>query len=335
MDSSEKHPALASIEQVEVFGVDQLARRDLKSEFNFETLQPDVIGIFRLFDAIKRSDLSYFPADRRDALYSLITDLAADLKDINAFDPFADVATAAGRRSDLIKRVTKRHSALFQSFAGPLALWSLSHDTISSAVASAQTIAKVVELAHTENQDKFELLVKDIEGLRESARKTAQEIGVSRYEKVFGDEADKHNKAARAWLGATFALAAGTVYFAWELYQSSWFLAATLTPTQSVHLAIGKIVILSILISAILWSGRGYRSNKHNAVINKHRQNALRTFDTFANSAGDQQTKSAVLLQTTHCIFSPQQSGYSPHDGDAGSYPPLTDLLKHMTTPKS
>jgi hypothetical protein len=176
--------------------------------------------------------------------------------------------------------------------------------------------------------------VKEVEELRDAAKKATQEIGVSKYERVFGDEANSHATAARWWLAATILLAAGTVSFAWGLYQSSWHLAATLTPTQSLHLAIGKIVILSILISAILWSGRGYRSNRHNAVINKHRQNALRTFDTFVKSATDEQTKSAVLLQTTHCIFSPQNSGYASHDGD-GNYPPLTDLLKHLTTPKT
>src|SRR5882724_4341617 len=82
------------------------------------------------------------------------------------------------------------------------------------------------------------------------------------------------------------------------------------TPAQSVQLVIAKIIIFSVLLSATLWAGRIYRATRHNQVVNKHRQNALSTFETFTKAASDDATKSAVLLQATNCIFSPQQSGY-------------------------
>lgn len=73
---------------------------------------------------------------------------------------------------------------------------------------------------------------------------------------------------------------------------------------------ITKIIVISIFYYAALWSSRNYRSHRHLSVVNKHRQSALSTFETFVNAAADQQTKNAVLLEATHCIFSPAVSGY-------------------------
>jgi hypothetical protein len=69
------------------------------------------------------------------------------------------------------------------------------------------------------------------------------------------------------------------------------------------------VIVFSLLLSGMLWVGRIYRAARHNYVVNKHRQNALRTFETFVKSA-DPQIKSAVLLQTTGCIFTAQNTGY-------------------------
>jgi hypothetical protein len=55
---------------------------------------------------------------------------------------------------------------------------------------------------------------------------------------------------------------------------------------------------------------RNYAASRHNLVVNRHRQNALSSFETFVKGAGDQQTKDAVLLQATQSIFVPQDSGF-------------------------
>ena len=84
----------------------------------------------------------------------------------------------------------------------------------------------------------------------------------------------------------------------------------TLGDPGTVQRIITKLVIISIFYFAALWASRNYRSHRHLSVVNKHRQSALSTFETFVKAANDDQTKNAVLLEATHCIFSPAVSGY-------------------------
>ena len=56
---------------------------------------------------------------------------------------------------------------------------------------------------------------------------------------------------------------------------------------------------------------KNYTAQKHLEVVNRHRQNALNTFDDFFESAGDNpETRHAVLVAATDAIFDANQSGY-------------------------
>jgi len=92
---------------------------------------------------------------------------------------------------------------------------------------------------------------------------------------------------------------------------------------------IPKIFIFSILLSAAVWCGKTYRAYRHNAVVNRHRQNALATFEAFAKAASDVETKNAVLLQATQCIFSPQQTGYVSGEPES-ALPPVLEIVRNL-----
>jgi len=169
----------------------------------------------------------------------------------------------------------------------------------------------------------------EIEGTLEKVRRAAQEVGVAQHAIHFKDEAEANAASAKTWLKVTAVSAVLTLAFG----VSSLIFIVTRTPeftaTQSVQLAIAKIIIFSVLVTATLWSGRTYRAARHNYVVNKHRQNALSTFETFAKAATDDATKSAVLLQATNCIFSAQQTGYiSQEESEGGGYPHILEIVR-------
>jgi len=85
------------------------------------------------------------------------------------------------------------------------------------------------------------------------------------------------------------------------------------------------------MVSATFWAGKTYRAHRHNAVVNRHRQNALTTFQTFAQAASEEQTKNAVLLQATQCIFSPQQTGYIQSDNDTPGIPQVLEIVRSFS----
>ena len=102
---------------------------------------------------------------------------------------------------------------------------------------------------------------------------------------------------------------------------------------EIVQFTITKVVVLTALFYGLSITNRNYKAHKHNAVMNKHRQNALSTFETFSSAASaDDQTKNAVLLETTHSIFSNQQTGYLKSEGDSESNSKIIEIIKSVTT---
>ncbi|MFZ1547427.1 MAG: hypothetical protein WAT12_10065, partial [Candidatus Nitrotoga sp.] len=59
-----------------------------------------------------------------------------------------------------------------------------------------------------------------------------------------------------------------------------------------------------------IWCGRIYKALKHQSTVNKHRANALKTFQAFVKAASNDNTRDAVLIETTRSIFASSPSGY-------------------------
>ncbi len=79
------------------------------------------------------------------------------------------------------------------------------------------------------------------------------------------------------------------------------------------------------------WSARNHRAHVHNSIVNRHRQNALNTFETFVKASSDKDTKDAVLLQATKSIFDEQSSGYLSSDSEQLPSNLIVEVLRRAT----
>jgi hypothetical protein len=59
----------------------------------------------------------------------------------------------------------------------------------------------------------------------------------------------------------------------------------------------------------------------HQAVTNRHRALSLQTFQAFSAAASDDETRNAVLTETTRSIFASTASGYI--DTESGQDSPM------------
>jgi hypothetical protein len=141
------------------------------------------------------------------------------------------------------------------------------------------------------------------------------------------NQSQDHRKSSRIWLGATIAIGFVTILFAWFSLHN---VNAGDSVYQIVRFTISRILIISILSYMLVWSGKNFLAHKHNEVVNKHRQNALSTFETFVAASDDQQTKNAVLLHATDCIFTPQISGYLGKDSEPVSANRFIEILRQI-----
>ena len=110
-------------------------------------------------------------------------------------------------------------------------------------------------------------------------------------------------------------------------------LDAKFTP-RVFQIAIAKLVVFSLGSYATAAALAAFRAESHNAIVDNHRANALTTFEAFVNAPHiDQDTKNAILTQTTTAIFAQQPSGY----GQAAEASPIAanvlEIVKQL--PKS
>ena len=79
-----------------------------------------------------------------------------------------------------------------------------------------------------------------------------------------------------------------------------------------------------------------YRAQSHNYIVNKNKQNALSTFETFVKATDNEEIKNAVLLQTTKAIFNNTQSGYLKNECIGEESSQIIEVFKDFSKmPKS
>jgi hypothetical protein len=190
-------------------------------------------------------------------------------------------------------------------------------------------------------------MLSEIEATKEKAESVlasmqdmAAQASVSKHAAIFDEEATRLGEEAWWWLKLTAAFAVVTLVAAVGLfalhYVVYWNEYVPPTTSQSLQLAVSAVVALSLLTYTVVWSGRVYRAKMHNSIINKHRHNALRTFETFIGEASDIQTKNAVLLQAAQAIFSPQPSGFAPTpESEAIGSPTILEVIRTATSKDS
>ena len=132
---------------------------------------------------------------------------------------------------------------------------------------------------------------------------------VSKHKIIFANQADEHRRVSKMWLIATGGL---IVIFGIVFY---WlFEALRLGGTELIGVlqnVFTKGFLLTLIYFVLNRFSKNYTAQKHLEVVNRHRQNALDTFEDFFESAGDNpETRDAVLLAATNAIFDANQSGY-------------------------
>lgn len=172
--------------------------------------------------------------------------------------------------------------------------------------------------------------------LLEATQEASQKVTISDEAKRFSDEADAHLKSSRAWLVLIAVLLIITFLFALNNYSLATKISREsnlenlISTSEGIQLIVSKFVLYSLLVGAIVWAGKVYRSHRHNSVVNKHRANALSSFRAFVESTADDQVRNAILTHAAHCIYTPQSTGYVNSDSDFSSSPQIIEIVKDL-----
>ena len=305
--------------------------------WGFASLVPALRLTYTLLEDLASLPLENLSAHIKGRITPITQELHELCKNVEEFDSVdtPDNPNPRERREDILKRADALAQQAFDVFSPLIAYLKTTsaaqgEDTLSreqTAHEARQILESLRQQADATRSEK-EKILKDAKGILDSARATSAKIGVSEHSVHFRKEADSHQKASRLWLRATIAL----TIFAFVLSALSLWHSLCMPGTfpGSLSATVSKLALLAVAYYAVIWAAKTYRSERHNAVINRHRSNALQSFTTFVDGSRDDATKDAVLLRATESIFSHQPSGYSDKAQESGN-PHVLEVFRSLS----
>lgn len=313
---------------------EELIQEDrLGSELCFRAGVPQFQKTLFLFSSLNDADLSQVPFSIMTNIDNAIKDATSIFSSIIEFSP--DISNPKHVRDTLIDNVTQKYEEWFKTISPIIAFCIREGTDFQALQAKANDTLHQIEALQINAEETSASLLKSTEETLEKVRHAAAEVGVSQHATHFKEEASDYTETSKKWLWATAISACITLL--WGLFAFQIMMpqidSSPLTNGQFFQALISRGSVLLLLFMALIWCSKNYASAKHNYVINKHRQNALSTFETFVKAAGDSdiQTKNAVLLQATQCIFSPQTTGYSNKSYDSDPPTKIIEIAKDLS----
>lgn len=322
---------LRELTEIEV--ADLVHRDELGSTYDFSAGVPLFEQTILLMKRLKDSNFHLLPTQKIRDLADACRALHDQFQQIRTFSP--DHGDPRNVRDSLIASVDSIVNDNFLLLTSVIAASGqdeaavrAQRDEVAQMARSIKATREQVEQSAKETGDRSKTIL-------DQAQTTAASVGIHSHAKHFQEEAERDGLLSGLWFVATSVLIGAAAYI------SYWTIGRTVALDAGwvavVQMTVGRFSLMAIAYFAAIWASRMYRAARHNQVVNRHRVNALRTFETFASAARDDAARDAVLLRATECIFSHQASGFSDSKSETGStkilnaVPPT--LSGHQPTP--
>lgn len=149
-------------------------------------------------------------------------------------------------------------------------------------------------------------------------RAVAAEAGVSQEAATFHDAAERYDSTAKRWLIGAIVAAMVTVSVGISIVMA-WNSLGDLTGVAAWQVVLGRAAVLVVLSFAAVTAVRMYRSNAHLAAVNRHREDALRTFNAFIDGTESSEVKDMILLAAAHAAFGQTATGLVGEKADGSN----------------
>lgn len=284
--------------------------RDELVGFSFKSVEHEIGLIMKACDDLYSSNLESLSVTQLSQLQQRVKQLADLLNPLLAFDPLQDGQNPKERHRQMCVRLTDSSNDAIKDIAAAVCYSG------RGAADKLEAEARVTIQATKESLDKslqqISAAQKDADRMMQAIKDASGKSTVSIHTDLFESQSQEHLTASNGWLKLFVLCTIGGLVLIWL------FFIGPLKPqidsgvivAEAIYNVTSRLLFFSIISFAIYWAARNYFSHRHNYIVNKHRQNALATFQTFVNAPVDAQIKDTVLLQAAQTIFSAQQTGY-------------------------
>lgn len=299
--------SLAKIQNFDAKSIVRTAR--LGDAFDFSAAEEAARAIVDLFKQVGSGGLAALPTSTLHQLASMSAQTIQIFQQCLDFDPTAQ--NASSTRDGVVSQINSHISSVFNVLSPIISYLGSQQSTEQTAVGR---LLNELNLAKAEIQS----LVREAEAAKsqtaavlEMARTASGNVGVRNESNYFMNEATMHDAAAGDWKKATIGVAllllaysVGTAF----LHKWDWFM-----PTNNIGLTqfiVSKILIFGVLGYLLNLCAKNFLNHKHNAIVNKHRQNSLLTYETMVNAGQTEEARNIVLQLAAASVYQLHDTGY-------------------------
>ncbi len=318
-EESQIEQAEASLERIQSFDAKSLIRREeLGVNYVFDDAVEDAETLIGLFKRVPISVLEEFPEPQLNTIKTQADQIFGIFSQILEFDDTQN--NAAQVRNSLLDSLANQYAPVFQTLS-PLISFSLATTVDFGRLNSeARAVLQDIKDQTAGALSEIEETKSEAQEILDEVRKTAAEQGVSQQAVFFSKEAQEHETLATTWQWNTIYVAAALgAYGVVTVFAHKFPWIAPESLTESIQLIASKVLIFFVLAYMLVLSSRNFMSHKHNAVVNKHRQNALQTYKALVDASGTPEARDTVLSYAASSVFSPQDTGYTKQPNQPGN----------------
>ncbi|HMO51048.1 MAG TPA: hypothetical protein PKE26_07360 [Kiritimatiellia bacterium] len=316
-----------SLARLQSFDTSLLPReKELGSVVNFsESVQP-AERLIALYKRVSQTILDDLPESHLNAIVSQANSDYNILKQILEFQPGKPVT----ERDSLIIKLDQAYQPCFNALQSFISFSASKSTDFQGLERQARATIQTVSDMGNKLSDELRTKSQEAERVLELVRRAAAEHGVSQQAIYFRDDAKEHEDNAilsRKDIRNS-AIILG-VYAVFTLFLHKIPVIKPEDVYQTAQLAISKVLIFGVLSYMVYLATKNFMAHKHNAVINRHRQNALMTYKALVEAAKEVANKEVILTHASACIFAPQPTGYSA--GASSDGPAAKSVVELLT----
>ncbi len=310
---------------------DLVRKSELGTQLSFENGLPYFRRNLDLFRRLLNQTLDSIPYSAITTINAQAQQQLAFFTQIKEFSLSKYPQNAVANRDSFISQIRDSYDGLFNVIMPILSYISDQSRDFSKLEIEARNVLSSLQVIKNDIEETKQTQLAELDSILERVRKAAAEVGVSQHAINFSKEAEYHKTKGIHWLFATVALTA--INFAYALVIAFYYsdvLTRSMTTSQIIQGSVSKLIAFSILSFGMLWCSRSYRAHRNGHIVNRHRQNALTTFETFVKATNDDQTKNAVLLQAAQSIFIPQNTGYLSSENEQVQSTKILEVIRSV-----
>jgi hypothetical protein len=323
--------------------LEKISRKDL-GEKGFESIVHYIASLQSLINELVQIEFNInLPEIWVNEIENQIRKINALIEPITSYNFDRDAQNRYALRKRIIEDVKKYYTEYFNGNNNGIIIYSaIKQFSFSSTYKNANNLSSY--------QKEFNDTLLKINNLYEELKAKSGEATVSDYAKIFENQSEKHSSFTFNWKTRKFGLSekwlligifTTIIFFCLLLNFSNYFPIEELTSingiqkmTYNISNIFSRILIVSVLIYLINFSFKQYSINKHLATTNRHRQNALNSYQLFINSLKDDIGNSASIRQTlmievAKAIYGQENTGYiNEKSGNNLKSPTILDFSK-------